>query len=137
MWLKNKAATRSAAEQHELGCPLPAAVVAVMEWMRSWFAIPERVSTVVSMQNIILQKANLQCPKGKKEKAGSPRENPSADISVCGFWELRFPTPSGTRCWKAAWTRKQECLALPMLRGLRLFLLNEPDFSPNIGCGQY
>jgi hypothetical protein len=31
MWPKNKAATTSAAEQHEVGWPLPAAVVAVIE----------------------------------------------------------------------------------------------------------
>ena len=31
MWPKNSAATRSAAEQQEVGWPLPAAVVALME----------------------------------------------------------------------------------------------------------
>jgi hypothetical protein len=39
----------SAAEQHEVGCPLPAAVVAVMEWMRSWLAMPFKSSMSVSI----------------------------------------------------------------------------------------
>ena len=37
MWPKNSAAITSAAEQHEVGWPLPAAVVEVIEWMRNWF----------------------------------------------------------------------------------------------------
>jgi hypothetical protein len=39
----------SAADKQEVGCPLPAAVVAVMEWMRSWFAIPFNSSMSVSI----------------------------------------------------------------------------------------
>jgi hypothetical protein len=31
MWPKNSVAITSAAEQHEVGCPLPAAVVEVIE----------------------------------------------------------------------------------------------------------
>jgi hypothetical protein len=46
MWPKNNAATKSAAERHELGWPLPAAVVASMESIRNWFAIPDKVSSV-------------------------------------------------------------------------------------------
>ena len=37
-----------AAEQQDVGCPLPAAVVAAMEWMRSWLAIPESNSAEMS-----------------------------------------------------------------------------------------
>ena len=68
MWPKNRAATRSAAEQHELGCPLPAAVVVVMEWMRSWFAIPERVSTVVFMQIFIYKKLTSSAQKERRKR---------------------------------------------------------------------
>jgi hypothetical protein len=39
----------SAAEQQEVGCPLPAAVVEVIEWMRSSFAIPFKSSMSVSI----------------------------------------------------------------------------------------
>ena len=49
MWPKNSAATTSAAEQQEVGWPLPAAVVAVMEWMRNWFAMPFNNSMSVSI----------------------------------------------------------------------------------------
>ena len=49
MWPKNSAATMSAAEQQEVGCPLPAAVVASMEWMRNWFAMPFKSSMSVSI----------------------------------------------------------------------------------------
>ena len=40
---KKSAATRSAAEQQEVGWPLPAAVVAAMESIRNWFAMPVNV----------------------------------------------------------------------------------------------
>ncbi len=46
---KNKAATISAAEQHELGCPiclLPPTIVAEMESIRNWFAIPANASSI-------------------------------------------------------------------------------------------
>jgi hypothetical protein len=41
------AEVRASEEQHEVGWPLPAAVVAWMEWMRNWLAMPSRVSTAV------------------------------------------------------------------------------------------
>ena len=53
MWPKNNPATTSAAEQQELGCPLPAAVVASMEWMRSWLAMPFNNSMSVSIIKIV------------------------------------------------------------------------------------
>jgi hypothetical protein len=46
---KNSVDTTSAAEQHEVGCPLPAAVVDVMEWIRNWFAMPFKSSMSVSI----------------------------------------------------------------------------------------
>ena len=52
------AATRSAAEQQEVGWPLPAAVVASMEWMRSWLAIPFNNSMSVSIINFMDSKIN-------------------------------------------------------------------------------
>ena len=68
MWPKNSADTRSAAEQHEVGWPLPAAVVASMEWMRNWLAIPFNNSISVSIINYKKRKLNPPVAKAKNEK---------------------------------------------------------------------
>src|SRR5678815_2815586 len=51
MCAKNRAATISAAEQQEVGWPLPAAVVAWIEWIRSWLAIPFKLSISISFMS--------------------------------------------------------------------------------------
>src|SRR5579859_120979 len=66
MWPKNNAATRSAAEQQELGCPLPAAVVAVIESIRNWLAKPAKLSSMLVF--IISYDCTASRPKGKREK---------------------------------------------------------------------
>src|SRR5882724_2452055 len=63
---KNSAATKSAAEQHDVGWPLPAAVVAAIESIRNWFAMPVNVSSIVifirssSLYARCFQKAKLK-----------------------------------------------------------------------------
>src|SRR6185503_10275823 len=67
MWPKNRAATMSAADMLEVGWPLPAAVVAFIEWIRNWLAMPASVSTEASLVSIIFRVAQTtgQKPKGK------------------------------------------------------------------------
>src|SRR5260370_34625354 len=66
---KKSAATRSAAEQQELGWPLPAAVVASMESMRNWLAMPDKVSSIVIFI-FVLCNCMASWTKGKREKSG-------------------------------------------------------------------
>src|SRR5947209_18134313 len=75
MWAKNKAATISAAEQHEVGCPLPAAVVALIESIRNWLAMPFKLSMSMSFMN-------RQTVSGESQKK---RRNP---------WEIRSKLPT-------------------------------------------
>ncbi|SPE61307.1 hypothetical protein SBV1_640013 [Verrucomicrobia bacterium] len=65
---KNNAATKSAAEQQEVGCPLPAAVVAAIEWIRNWLAMP----LIVSMSMSFMSGADSIChySKGKQKVRG-------------------------------------------------------------------
>jgi hypothetical protein len=71
MWPKNKAATTSAAEQQELGWPLPAAVVAVMESIRNWLAMPDNASSIfVFIQ--LTESLREESQKEKAEKQVSP-----------------------------------------------------------------
>src|SRR5258708_32684214 len=66
---KNNGVTRSAAEQQELGWPLPAAVVASMESMRNWLAMPDKVSSIVIF---IFVPCNCMASRTKEKEEKKP-----------------------------------------------------------------
>src|SRR6185369_11651036 len=71
---KNKAATMSADERHEVGCPLPAAVVEAMLWIRNWAAMPCSLSVSISFATpnavyMRLQTVFSQVQKESRNKA--------------------------------------------------------------------
>src|SRR5215470_7200902 len=73
---KNSAATRSAAEQHEVGCPLPAAVVAAIEWIRSWLAMPFKVPISMSFMS------DAECMRPRRKRKRNRRDHSKIDRSL-------------------------------------------------------
>ena len=55
---KKSAAIRSAAEQHDVGWPLPAFVVEAIEWILSWFATRAKTSGEVELLLDLLAKVH-------------------------------------------------------------------------------
>src|SRR5581483_1427316 len=99
---KNNAATRSAAEQHELGCPLPAAVVAEMESIRNWFAMPDNVSSV----DIFIRSLRLYCMSTKKRS----RKKRSFKRFLAGvFTPLPTPGRAGQQMVRVAGVEPTTC----------------------------
>jgi len=62
---KKRAAAMSAADKQDVGWPLPAAVVEVIEWIRSWLAIADKVSAVV----FIISNSRLICAPTSEKKS--------------------------------------------------------------------
>src|SRR5688572_19655951 len=61
---KNTAAVRSAAEAHEVGCPLPAAVVARTLSIRSWVATSSSARRRASVGMLTaMRRSGLQCKR--------------------------------------------------------------------------
>src|ERR1035441_3832210 len=82
---KNKAATTSAAEQHEVGCPLPAAVVASIECIRNCCATPFKLSISISFMDIANCMRRL--PKGKQNSRAKPQRQGGIKLAIlarCG-----------------------------------------------------
>jgi hypothetical protein len=93
-------------EQQVVGCPLPAAVVEEMEWIRNWFAIPFSNSMSVS----IMERADyVNCcrrPRMKKWIVESPdsaanwsrrargaRRGANTDFAFRANWFEAWPVP--------------------------------------------